>query len=78
MLQSMVLQSMVLQTVGHNLAKKKQTTEEKNLLKLFELYMKHIEEYITICSTESNLKVKEERWGGEINQEFRTDIFTLL
>ena len=69
---------MVLQTVGHNLAKKKQTTEEKNLLKLFELYMKHIEEYITICSTESNLKVKEERWGGEINQEFRTDIFTLL
>ena len=73
-----MLQSMVLQTVGHNLAKKKQTTEEKNLLKLFELYMKHIEEYITICSTESNLKVKEERWGGEINQEFRTDIFTLL
>ena len=73
-----MLQSMVLQTVGHNLAKKKQTTEEKNLLKLFELYMKHIEEYITICSTESNLQVKEERWGGEINQEFRTDIFTLL
>lgn len=39
----------------------KQTTEE-NSLELFELYMKHIEEYITICSTESNLKVKEERW----------------
>ena len=73
-----MLQSMGWQRVGHNLAKKKQTTEEKNLLKLFELYMKHIEEYITICSTESNLKVKEERWGGEINQEFRTDIFTLL
>jgi len=40
--------------------------------------MKYIEEYISICSIENNLKVKEERWEGGINQEIRTDIFTLL
>ena len=40
--------------------------------------MKHLEEYISVCSTENNLKVKEERWGGERNQEFRIDIFTRL